>query len=459
MFGRPSMWRSSPLAGDTLPRRSASIDPSARSRAPRGPAPVVLPASGTASWPLDVCETGRHRSRERVQRGRRARRGVRCDRRFGGVLARRFRGRLRHRCGLPTAWSSPHRCGQARPRVTDSKDWCLSPISPILRHRRRGGFLQVAEASGTLPAHDDRGVVLSTAAGASGVSVVSGGHLLSPDHASDRRPIWGSAGEPAEAETRRRRDPPVWASSRPGSTKQRWRRVTQTRQPCSSPPTPSRPLPPRRQRVRRNGRRCSAPAFATSRWRRRELDIADAVSAYPFDGTHSERRNWLGRALTLRDGDLPTASGIDQEAAFDRAASRRVLAASGPGLLRSCPCAPEGDCRRTALRLHRSAEPHCRHHLGRGIRDRHRRPPHAATRGERRPARTDLRSPTVRRGLPPPPSVSNHPSDPRRGGPPRCSVAETARGSPGFRADDRGTGRHFQPPRIGPQTTLSPRRR
>lgn len=286
-----------------------------------GPAPVVLPASGTASG-LYVCETGGtalvsgfsavvERGGEFVAIDDSAVPGSA----FPGSIAASLRATDR------VVFSSPVWSGEATGDGLERL--CLSPISPILRHRRRGGFLQVAEASGTLPAHDDRGVVLSTAAGASGVSVVSGGHLLATTH-QIVGPSGGSAGEPAEAETHvagillsgqaaALGHEAALASGHADT-------IGLLTDAISATPAPTPTGQTKWAAVLRTGVRHVEGE--------RELDIADAVSAYPFDGTHSERRNWLGRALTLRDGDLPTASGIDQEAAFDRAASRRVLAAS-----------------------------------------------------------------------------------------------------------------------------------
>ncbi len=292
-------------------------------------APVILGPSGTAPG-LFVCETAGNQLisgyNALIERGGGTFIAVDESATPGsaylGSLASSFRATDRVVLTTPP-WTGQD-AGDGIPKL------CLGATPPILSQRRRGDATQLIEPSGTLPGHDDRTVILSTATGVNGAAILSGGDLRAGTH-QILGPPGGLAGEPAEAETHvagvrlsgpagRLLHEAALASGLAATSDLLGAAV-------AMPPNPASPTTPTRW----------ASVLRTTRANiegERTIDIAQAVTDYPVSGSDPERQAWLTAALP--GSMIPTATGTAGQAAFDRAAARRVRAAA-EGLAEALP--------------------------------------------------------------------------------------------------------------------------
>lgn len=283
-------------------------------------APVVLRVSGTAPG-LFVCETagtqltsGYNAIVERSGAFLAVDESSTPGDRYAASLAASFQSGDRVVLTTPPWTGQPGGDGLAK--------LCSSATPPTLLHKRRGNVDQLLEPSGTLPGHDDRTVVLSTASATTGAAILSGGDLRSDTH-QILGPPGGIAGEPATAETHvagvrlsgpaaRLLHEAAMANCLPATTDLLSAAVGV---PAPQPP-PSTPT-------------LWAAVLRTTRANvegERSIDVASAATDYPLAADATERRAWLTAALL--GAPLPSSTGADADAAFDRAAARRVMAAA-----------------------------------------------------------------------------------------------------------------------------------
>lgn len=283
-------------------------------------APVVLGAASTAPG-LFVCETagtqiisGYTAVVERAGQFLAVDESATPGDRYVGALASSMRAADRVVLTSPTWTGEPPGDGLAK--------LCASGAAPTVVHRRRGDAAQLVEPSATLPGHGEHTVILSTATAAAGAAVMSGGDLRIDTH-QVLGPPGGLAGEPAVAETH------VAGARLSGLAARALHEAAMASGYASTaellsaavalPALPSPPTGPTRW----------ASVLRTNRANlegERTIDAAALVSEYPVAGSDTERRTWLTGALG--GASIPTPSGADAEAAFDRAAARRVAAAA-----------------------------------------------------------------------------------------------------------------------------------
>lgn len=199
---------------------------------------------------------------------------------------------------------------------------CASGASPTVLHRRRGDASQLNKPSATLPGHNDRTVILSTATAAGGAAILSGGDLRTDTH-QVLSPPGGLAGEPAVAESHVagvRLSGPAARSLHEAAMASGYASTVDLLTAAAE--LPALPSPP-------TGATRWASVLRTNRANlegERTIDAAGLATEYPVAGGDAERRSWLTAALP--GASIPTPTGADAEAAFDRAAASRVAAAA-----------------------------------------------------------------------------------------------------------------------------------
>ncbi len=197
---------------------------------------------------------------------------------------------------------------------------CALANPPTLVHRRRSDITRLAEPGEPLPGHEARNIIVSTTSATASGAVLSGGGLRADSH-QIVGPPGGLAGEPAIAECH------VAGVRLSGPAARLLHEVAMADTHASTsdlltaaialPTPPIAPTGPTRW----------ASVLRTTRANiegERTIDAAALAQDYPVAGSDAERRAWLTSAIL---GAPPTPSGTDAQAAFDRAAARRVTAA------------------------------------------------------------------------------------------------------------------------------------